>query len=63
MTTQQIVLAARPKGLPVSDDFRLVQAEVPEIKAGEILLKGMYYSVDPYMRGRMNDAKSYVPPF
>ena len=37
--------------------------EVPEIKTGEILLKGLYYSVDPYMRGRMNDAKSYVPPF
>ena len=39
------------------------QVELPEIKAGEILLKGMYYSVDPYMRGRMNDAKSYAPPF
>ncbi len=63
MTTQQIVLAARPKGLPVSDDFRMEQAEVSEIKTGEILLKGMYYSVDPYMRGRMNDAKSYAAPF
>jgi len=63
MTTQQIVLSARPKGLPVSDDFRRMQVELPEIKTGEILLKGMYYSVDPYMRGRMNDAKSYVPPF
>lgn len=63
MTTTQIVLAARPKGLPVRDDFRMVQTQVAEIKAGEILLKGMYYSVDPYMRGRMNDAKSYVAPF
>lgn len=36
---------------------------LPELAAGEILLKGMYYSVDPYMRGRMNDAKSYAPPF
>ena len=36
---------------------------LPEIKDGEILLTGMYYSVDPYMRGRMNDTKSYVPPF
>jgi NADPH-dependent curcumin reductase CurA len=63
LTTQQIVLAARPKGLPVNDDFRMMQVELPKIKAGEILLKGMYYSVDPYMRGRMNDSKSYVAPF
>ncbi len=63
MTTQQIVLASRPKGLPVNNDFRMVQVELPEINAGGILLKGLYYSVDPYMRGRMNDAKSYVAPF
>jgi NADPH-dependent curcumin reductase CurA len=63
MTTEQIVLASRPTGLPVNDNFRIEQVELPEIKAGEILLKGMYYSVDPYMRGRMNDAKSYVSPF
>ncbi len=63
MTTQQIVLAASPKGLPVNDDFRVEQVELPELKAGELLLKGMYYSVDPYMRGRMNDSKSYVAPF
>ncbi|RPD51581.1 NADP-dependent oxidoreductase [Paracnuella aquatica] len=63
MTTEQIVLASRPKGLPVGTDFRMTQVELPEIKAGELLLKGLYYSVDPYMRGRMNDAKSYAPPF
>jgi NADPH-dependent curcumin reductase CurA len=63
MTTQQIVLSARPNGLPVNDDFRMAQIDLPELKPGEILLKGMYYSVDPYMRGRMNDAKSYVAPF
>jgi len=63
MTTEQIVLASRPKGLPVSDNFRMQQFELPAIKAGEVLLKGLYYSVDPYMRGRMNDAKSYTPPF
>lgn len=63
MTTQQIVLASRPTGLPVNDDFRMEDAQIPEIKDGEILLKGMFYSVDPYMRGRMNDAKSYAPPF
>ncbi len=63
MTTQQIVLASRPKGMPVSDNFRMQEIELPATKAGEILLKGLYYSVDPYMRGRMNDAKSYAAPF
>ena len=63
MTTQQIVLASRPKGLPVSDDFRMEEVQLSEPESGEVLLKGMYYSVDPYMRGRMNDAKSYVAPF
>jgi NADPH:quinone reductase len=63
MKTQQIVLAARPTGLPDSGNFRMEEVELPEIKTGEILLQGMYYSVDPYMRGRMNDAKSYAPPF
>lgn len=63
MTTEQIVLASRPKGLPALDNFKVKNIELQEIKIGEILLKGMYYSVDPYMRGRMNDAKSYVPSF
>jgi len=63
MTTQQIVLASRPTGLPTQDNFRMEDVDLPELNDGEILLKGMYYSVDPYMRGRMNDAKSYVPPF
>ena len=63
MKTKQIVLASRPKGKPVAENFRLEQKELPEIKEGELLLQGMFYSVDPYMRGRMNDAKSYVPPF
>ena len=63
MTTQQFVLASRPSGLPTHDNFRMEDVDLPELKDGEILLHGMYYSVDPYMRGRMNDAKSYVPPF
>ncbi len=63
MSTSQFVLASRPKGLPVNEDFKMVSVELPEIKDGELLLKGMYYSVDPYMRGRMNDAKSYAPPY
>jgi NADPH:quinone reductase len=63
MTTNQIVLASRPKGKPVLENFGTKSIELPEIKAGEILLAPMFYSVDPYMRGRMNDAKSYTPPF
>ena len=63
MTTQQIVLAARPKGTPTLDDFRTASIELKAIENGEVLLKGLYYSVDPYMRGRMNDAKSYAAPF
>ena len=63
MTTKQIVLASRPKGIPTLTDFQLENVELPALKEDELLLKGMYYSVDPYMRGRMNDAKSYVAPF
>lgn len=63
MTTEQIVLASRPTGLPVTDNFRTEQVDLPELGKGDILFKGIYYSVDPYMRGRMNDAKSYAPPF
>lgn len=63
MTTKQIVLASRPKGSPELNNFKTETIELPEIKAGEVLLEAMYYSVDPYMRGRMNDAKSYIPPF
>lgn len=60
---KRIVLAARPKGLPGKDSFRTEEFNPSELQEGEVLVKGVYYSVDPYMRGRMNDAKSYVPPF
>lgn len=63
MATQQIVLASRPKGTPTIANFRFENIELPEVQTGELLLQGMYYSVDPYMRGRMNDVKSYSPPF
>jgi len=63
MTTTQIILASRPKGLPTIENFKTEDFELPAIGDSEVLLEGMYYSVDPYMRGRMNDAKSYVPPF
>jgi NADPH-dependent curcumin reductase CurA len=59
---KQITLAARPSGMPKPCDFKLVESSVPEAKAGEILVRMLYVSVDPYMRGRMNDVKSYAPP-
>ena len=63
MKVKQIVLASRPKGMPTTENFRFEEVELPALQPGEVLLKGLYYSVDPYMRGRMNDAKSYTPPF
>ena len=58
-----ILLDKRPIGKPLLSDFKFISEGVDEIKAGEILLKTTYVSVDPYLRGRMNDAKSYIPPF
>ena len=58
-----ILLKSRPKGKPTLNDFQFVPDEIPPIEKGEILLKTVYVSVDPYLRGRMNDAKSYIPPF
>jgi len=63
MNTNQIVLASRPKGMPQLADFRFENVELPKLKAGELLLKPLCFSVDPYMRGRMNDAKSYIQAF
>ena len=63
MITEQIALVSRPKGFPTLNNFKFEDIELPEIQADQVLLKGWYYSVDPYMRGRMNDTKSYSPPF
>jgi len=63
MKTKQIVLATRPKGLPQLTDFRFEYVEIPKMKVGDVMLKPLYFSVDPYMRGRMNDAKSYIHAF
>jgi len=61
-TNRRIVLNSRPHGAPVPDNFRLENAEIPKTNAGEILLRTVYLSLDPYMRGRMNDTPSYAPP-
>ncbi|MBT2492778.1 NADP-dependent oxidoreductase [Streptomyces sp. ISL-96] len=56
-------LVARPHGWPKPEDFVLREAPVTEPAEGRILVRNLHFSVDPYMRGRMNDVKSYVPPF
>ena len=61
--SREIRLAARPHGEPVPSDFELAEVELPDPGPGQILVRNTYMSVDPYMRGRMNDVKSYVPPF
>jgi len=59
---RQIVLAERPVGAPTSQNFRLEDAAIPTPGEGEMLLRTVYLSLDPYMRGRMSDAKSYADP-
>ncbi|HXF41245.1 MAG TPA: NADP-dependent oxidoreductase, partial [Blastocatellia bacterium] len=62
MTNKQIVLAARPVGFPKDSDFKLIESPIPNAGDGQILVQSIFVSVDPYMRGRMNDVKSYAPP-
>src|ERR671937_2833384 len=59
---KQIVLASRPKGLPTRENFRLEDVPMPELPRGGVLLRVLYLSLDPYMRGRMDDRKSYAQP-
>ncbi|WP_433332192.1 NADP-dependent oxidoreductase [Spirillospora sp. CA-294931] len=56
-------LASRPDGEPTLDDFELAETRVPDPGEGQILVRNTWMSVDPYMRGRMDDAESYIPPF
>jgi len=58
-----IILESRPVGKPKLSDFKTTHDEIPHLETGEILLKSSYISVDPYLRGRMSDAKSYAVPF
>ncbi|MEI6025199.1 MAG: NADP-dependent oxidoreductase [Betaproteobacteria bacterium] len=62
MQNQQIVLASRPTGEPTVANFRLVETPVPALTDGQVLVRHHYLSLDPYMRGRMNDGKSYAQP-
>jgi len=61
-TNLQVLLARRPTGAPQESDFRLVETAVPEIGDGQFLVRSHYLSLDPYMRGRMNEARSYAKP-
>lgn len=62
-TAREVHLASRPHGWPTADDFRLVETELPDPGPGQVLVRNTFMSVDPYMRGRMNEGKSYVPAF
>ena len=61
MTNRQVTLSSRPHGYPTLSDFSVLESQVPEPAEGEVLVKALWLSLDPYMRGRMNDAKSYAP--
>jgi NADPH-dependent curcumin reductase CurA len=60
---REIRLRRRPVGMPGPGDFDLVETPVPSPAEGQVLVRNIYMSVDPYMRGRMMDRKSYIPPF
>ena len=60
--TQKILLVNRPVGSPKESDFRLATSPVPALAEGECLVRSIYLSLDPYLRGRMDDRKSYTPP-
>lgn len=61
-TNRRWVLATRPEGSPTAENFRLETADIPEPQEGQVLLRTVYLSLDPYMRGRMSDAPSYAAP-
>ncbi|MEG4961546.1 MULTISPECIES: NADP-dependent oxidoreductase [unclassified Microcoleus] len=61
--SREIQLVSRPKGMPTADNFTIAQTELKPLQEGQVLVRNLYISVDPYMRGRMNEGKSYVPPF
>jgi NADPH-dependent curcumin reductase CurA len=62
-SSREIHLAARPHGWPTAETFRLVTVDVPDPGPGQVVIRNQFMSVDPYMRGRMNDGPSYAPPY
>ena len=63
LTGHEVRLASRPEGIPAAFNFTLVRTELEPLQDGEVLVRNLFMSVDPYMRGRMNEGQSYVPPF
>src|SRR5580692_9686720 len=63
LKSREIRLKSRPTGMPGPANFELAETDVPNPGDGEVLIRNSYMTVDPYMRGRMMDRKSYVPPF
>jgi len=61
--SREVHLVSRPETSASVENFAVVEAPVPELRDGDVLVKNTFISVDPYMRNRMNDVKSYVPPF
>jgi NADPH-dependent curcumin reductase CurA len=61
--SREIRLASRPRGFPSPENFSLASVELGPPEVGQVLVRNLYMSVDPYMRGRMNEGKSYIPPF
>jgi NADPH-dependent curcumin reductase CurA len=63
IVSREIQLVSRPQGMPTAANFKLVENKLAQLPDDRVLVRNLYMSVDPYMRGRMNDVKSYVPPF
>ena len=61
--SREIRLKSRPSGLPTADNFELARVDLPDPSPGQVQVKNTWMTVDPYMRGRMNDVRSYTPPF
>jgi NADPH-dependent curcumin reductase CurA len=62
-TNREIHLASRPTGMPKAENFKLVETPMPKTGQGQFLIRNILMSVDPYMRGRMMDRESYIPPY
>ncbi len=63
MQSKEIRFSSRPTGLPTPENFQIIDSEMPQPNDGEVLVRTLYISVDPYLRGRMREGRSYVPPF
>ncbi len=62
MKNRRIVLASRPTGIPTPENFKLVEADIPELEEGQVLLENQVFAIDPAVRGMLDDVKSYMPP-